>query len=390
LKLLLFGLFFLLFFTVIEKTFALENDYEMSYSILPEKIHKNDVVLLEVYNTAQGQVLLEKIQGLKVESLDKSIIDIIDSEITHDYKSLIKLKAINNGETSLYVFGEGVPSLDIPITVYENNLPKQISLDVFPDIFDSKENNLGVLSLSLTDENGVVIRADKDYMIKFSTSKSGVISLDDSNMIISKGELGLTQRFTTMKPGIITITAKMGDLEASELLTVEEISERTIKASIIPKNISSSRNTNGHLIVQLLSDDNLTKATKDITVYFEFTSDSTVLNTSSEVSALNPTGYFHIKKGQSLGHHSFSVQKGVATSYNATITTQSPLTIAAKSFTTIDVEQYGDEEIKFQPLSVLADGNRQLIGIIYLEDGNGHPVIADRDIVVSFIASDNE
>lgn len=360
----------------------------MSYSLLPEKIHKNDVILLEVYNTMQGEVLLEKIQGLKVESLNKSIIDVIDSEISHDYKILIKLKAIDNGETSLYVFGEGVPSLDIPITVYENNLPKQISLDVFPDIFDSKENNLGILSLSLTDENGVVTRADKDYMIKFSTSKSGVISLDDSNMIISKGELGITQQFTTMKPGIITITAKMGDLEASELLTVEEISERKIEAIIIPKNISSSRNTNGHLIAQLLSGDNLTKATKDITVYFEFTSDSTALNTSSEVSALNPTGYFHIKKGQSWGHHAFSVQKGVATSYNATITTQNPLSIVSNSFTTIDVEQYGDAEVKFQPISVLADGNRQLIGIIYLEDSNGHPVIANRDIVVSFIASD--
>lgn len=360
----------------------------MNYSILPEKIHKNDVVLLEVYNTVEGEILLQKIQGLKVESLDKSIIDIIDSEITHDYKILIKLKAINNGETSLYVFGEGVPSLDIPIKVYENNLPKYISLNVFPDILDSNENNLGVLYLSLTDENGSIIRADKDYMIKFGTSKSGIISLDNSNMIISKGELGITQRFTTMKPGIITITAKMGDLEASELLTVEELSERTIEAVIIPKNISSSRNTNGHLIAQLFSGDNLTKATKDITVYFEFTSDSTALNTSSEVGALNPTGYFNIKKGQSWGHHAFSVQKGVATSYNATITTSSPLSIVSESFTTIDVEQYGDNEIKFQPISVLADGNRQLIGIIYLEDSNGHPVIANRDIVVSFIASD--
>jgi len=370
-----------------EETFAIENEYKMGYNILPEKIHKNDVVLLEVYKTIQGQVSLEKIQDLKVESLDKSIIDILDSQETHNYKSLIKLKAKNEGKTFLYVFAEGLQSLEIPITIYENNLPKNISLDVFPNILDAKENDQGILSVLLTDENGTVIRADKDYLIKLSTSKLGVVSLDNSNMIISKGDLGVTQTFTTIKPGIVTITAKTGDLESSELLTVKEKPEGTMKVSIIPKNISSSKNSNGNLIAQLFSEGKIINATEDITVYFEFSSNSTASNSSSDVNALNPTGYFQIKKGQTWGHILFSIQKGVANSYDATVTSENPLTVVKKIFDTVDVENYGDEEIKFQALSVLADGNRQLIGVIYLEDGNDRPVIANRDIAVSFIAS---
>lgn len=371
-----------------DETFAIESEYEIGYKILPEKIHKNDVVIIEVYKTIQGQVSLEKIQDLKVESLDKSIIDVLYLEETHEYKILVKLMAMNKGETFLYVFVEGLPSLEIPITIYENNLPKHISLDIFPSILDVEDNNQGILSVLLTDENGIPIKSDKDYLIKLSTSKTGVISFDNSNIIISKGDIGITQTFTSIKPGIITITAKTGDLESSELVTVEEKQETTIEVSIIPKSISSFTNSNGHLIAQLFSDGELTKATEDISVYFEFSSNSTALNSSSNVNELNPIGYFQINKGQTWGHIQFSIQKGVANSYNATITSNNPLVVVEKTFDTIDVEMYGDKEIKFEALSVLADGNRQLIGIIYLEDSNGHPVIANRDIAVQFIASD--
>ena len=372
-----------------EKTFAIENEHELEYNILPKKIHENDVVLLEVYNTVRGQILLDKIRDLKVESLDKSIIEVIDLEETHDYKTLVKLKAKNEGEAILYIFAEGSQSLEFLVTVYGNNLPKYISLDIFPNILDVKENNQGILSVLLTDEQGISIRADKDYLIKLSTSKSGIVSLSNSNIIISKGDFGAKQTFTVIKSGIVSITAKTDDLESSELLIVEEKPERTIEISIIPKNISSSHTSNGHLIAQLFSGGKLTKAIEDVTVYYKISSrNSTVVNTSLEDNAINPTGYFQIKKGQTGGHIQFSIQKGVADSYTITATSKDPLIIKEKTFDTIDVELYGDNEIKFSPLSVLADGNRQLLGIIYLEDENGHPVIANRNIVVPFIASD--
>jgi len=372
-----------------EKTFAIENEHELEYNILPKKIHENDVVLLEVYNTVRGQILLDKIRDLKVESLDKSIIEVIDFEETHDYKTLVKLKAKNEGEAILYIFAEGSQSLEFLVTVYGNNLPKYISLDIFPNILDVKENNQGILSVLLTDEQGISTRADKDYLIKLSTSKSGIVSLSNSNIIISKGDFGAKQTFTVIKSGIVSITAKTDDLESSELLVVEEKPERTIEISIIPKNISSSHTSNGHLIAQLFSGDKLTKAIEDVTVYYKISSrNSTVVNTSLEDNAINPTGYFQIKKGQTGGHIQFSIQKGVADSYTITATSKDPLIIKEKTFDTIDVELYGNNEIKFSPLSVLADGNRQLLGIIYLEDENGHPVIANRNIVVPFIASD--
>lgn len=387
-KLLLLGLIFIVFFSITQKTYAVENEYEIGYNILPKKIHQNDTVLLEIYNTSKGQITMEKIQNLEIESVDKEIIEIIDLEETHYYKTLVKFKAKNEGETILYVLAKDSESLEIPITVYGNNFPKNISLDIFPDNLDAKENNQGIFSLFFTDENGKIVNADKDYLIKLSTSKSGIVSLSDSNMIISKGESSIKQKFSVMKPGIVTITAKTDDLESFEILTVEENPERTIEIAIIPETISSSRTSNGHLIAQLFSDGKLTKATEDITVYYEISSDSTKVNTSSEITTPNPKGYFQIEKGQTGGHHSFSIQKGITDTYTVIVTSQDPLIIVEETFDTVDTEFYGEDEIKFSPLPVLADGNRQLVGIIYLEDENGHPVTANQDIIVPFTASD--
>ncbi|MCV0409542.1 Ig-like domain-containing protein [Nitrosopumilus sp.] len=389
-KSILFGVSLLLTFSVIGYAYAIENEYELEYNLLPNKIHENDIVTLEVYNTHGSKVSLDKIRDLKVESLDKSIIEVIDFEKIHPYKTLIKLKAYDEGETILYVFTEGSTLLEIPVKVYGNNLPKNISLDLFPDVFEIDQNNQGILSLLLTDENGMVTRADKDYLIKLGASKSGVITFSDSTAIISKGEFETMQTFTVNKKGLITITAKSDDLESSKLLTVDESADREIQIFIIPEDISSSNTSSGHLIAQLFSNGKLIKATKDITVFYEIESstDSETVNTSSDVNTINPNGYFQIKKGQTYGHELFSIQKGETDSYTLTATTQDPLVIVEETFETIDVELYGHEQIKFEPLSVLSDGSRQLIGVLYLEDENGHPVTADRDIVVPFTTSD--
>ncbi|MGY5149640.1 MAG: Ig-like domain-containing protein [Candidatus Nitrosopumilus sp. bin_68KS] len=389
-KSILFGMLFLLYVTTMGTSFAIENEYDLEYDLLPKKIHESDVVTLEVYNSKNGQISLEKIGNLKVESLDKSIIEVIDFEKIHPYKILVKLKAYGEGDTILYVFNEGSTSLEIPIKVYGNNVPKEISLDLFPDIFEIGVNNQGILSILLTDESGIPTRADKDYLVKLSTSKSGVVSFSESNIFIPKGEFETKQTFTVNKEGIITVSAKSGDLETSEILTVEKSTEKEIQIFVIPEDISSSNTSSGHLIAQLFSSGSLIKATEDITIYFEIESstDSETTNTSSDVNSINPKGYFQIKKGQTYGHELFSIQKGETDSYTVTATSQDPLIIVEETFETIDVELYGNEEIKFEPLSVISDGSRQLVGVIYLEDENGHPVTADRDIVVPFTTSD--
>lgn len=386
----LFGLVGLIFLSIIGNGYAIENEYKLEYDLLPKKIHAQDIVLLEVYNTIHGQVSLEKIQDLKIESRDTTIVEIIGFEETHEYKTIVKLKAVSEGETTLYLFAEESQTLEIPITVNGNNIPKNISVDIFPDTFEIDKNNQGELSILLTDGNGIVTRADKDYLIKISVSKPGIISLSDTTAIISKGDFDVKRMFTVIDEGIVTITVKTDDLEDSKSLTVEEAVEREIEILIIPEDISSSNTSSGNMIVQLSSGGKLVKATEDITVFFEIKSstDSETVNTSSDINTLNPTGYFQIKKGQTYGHELFSIQKGETDEYTVTATSQDPLTIVEETFETIDVEIYGDEQVKFEPVSVLADGNRQLVGIVYLEDDNGHPVTADKNIVVPFTTSD--
>lgn len=390
LKFELYGIFLIVFLSILGNVYAIENKFNLEYELFPTVIHTNDMVTLELFYSINGQTSLEKIENLKVESLDPSIIDVVDINYNHEYKTQLHLKAMNEGETTLYVIGEGSQSLEIPIKVYGNTLPKNISLDIFPDNFELGKNNQGILTLLLTDENGIVTKADKDYLIKLSSSKSGIVSFDDPSVIISKGDFDTSQIFTVNKDGLVTITAKTDDFESSELITVDESLIRDISISVIPEDISSSKTSSGNLVAQLFSGGKLVEATEDITVFFDIkSSNSDTVNTSSDANTLNPTGYFQIKKGQSYGHEFFSIQKGETDSYVITANIQDPLTIVEDTFTTLDVELYGDGEIKFEPISVLADGSRQLVGILYLEDTNGHPVTADRDIVVPFTTADN-
>lgn len=378
----------LVFLVNIDNSFAAENEIE--YKILPEKIHQSDMVFLELYNSKNGQTVLEKIQDLNIESSDSSIIEVINFEKTHEYKTLVKLRAISEGSAELYIFAEGTLSLEIPITINGNNLPQSISLDIFPDTFELDKNNEGVLSILLMDESGMVTKADKDYLIKITTSKPGIISLSDSTVIISKGEYGFKQDFSITNEGDITMTIKTVDFEDSGLVTVNESAKREISVSIFPDEVSSTKSSVGHLIVQLTSDGKLVKATKDMTVFYEIESDTSaeVVNSSEKSNALNPKGFFQIKKGQTYGHETFSIQKGATDKYTIIVTSQDPLTIVEKTFETLDVEFYGDEIINFEILPILADGNRQLVGVIYLKDENGHPVTANRDIVVTFTTPD--
>lgn len=371
----------------INDVFASEKALE--YNLLPDYVNKGNEVFLEIFYGIDGTLLPEKINDLKIESLDRSILDVVSIESDSGSKTIVKLIANDSGETTLYVFSEGVKSLEIPITVYaDNSSPKSISLDIFPSTIDLKQNNDSILSVTLLDNTGIPTVADKDYFIKLSASKFNFISFKEPNLIISKGESIVKTSIKGITVGDVTINAVSEDMKSSSELSIVDDVEQEIKVSIIPELINSHNTSYGNIIAQLYSNGKLAKATEDITINFKIkSSDSTTSNKSSEVNEINPIGYFQIKKDQSWGHSTFSIQKGVSESYTMTLTSQKPLQIIDESFDTLGVELFDDKEIKFFPLPVLADGSRQLIGVIYLEDDNGHPVIANRDITVPFMSS---
>jgi len=369
---------------------VLAQETEIKYQIQPEKIHEGDTVTLEVYLAKNNQVLLSKIPEIEIETLDSGIIQINSDEKKHKYKKIIKLDAIKDGETSIYLHIEGKGSLEVPIEIFGDIKEAQkLTMDVFPDNLHLDANNEGVLFLTLTDSNGTPTKAKNDRLVKLSTSKPEIVSLSQTDVIIPMGESNIKILLEGVKEGETTITAKTGDFRTSSTVSVLDDSEETIEIFVIPEQINSFQTANGHIIAQYYKEGELSPAPKDIVVHYKIKSENEAVNSSTNLNEINPVGYFQISKGSAWGHTKFSIQEGVTNSYDMTVTTQDPLSVTEIPFETISTELFDDGEIKFSSIPVLADGKKQLAGVLYLEDKNQHPVIANKDITIPFATSEN-
>jgi len=362
----------------------------IEYQIFPEKIQKGEDIFVEIYVENNNNIVLSELPEIEAESLDSSITKIISIINDQPFKKKIKLEAVNEGETSIYVNIQGLESIEIPIKVYGNlSIPKKIQLDAFPSKMNINENKEGILFLTLTDQSGIPIKADKDYLVKIGVSKRNIISLSQSDVIIPKGESNVILPFLAKAEGEITITSQTDELRDSADIIINKGIEESIEVSLVPEEINSFKTASGNIVAHYYKDGKLSNAPRDIIIHYKITNDDEISNSSSEVDELNSRGYFQINNGESWGHTKFSIQEqGVTDEYDMTITSQNPLTVIETTFETIDVELFDDKEIQFSPFPIIANGEKQLVGIIYLEDENGHPVIANREIVVSFGTSD--
>ena len=68
-----------MFVVTLSNSYAAESDFVLDYDLSPQIIHEGDQITLEIYQTMKDQIVLEKIENIRIESLDTSIIDRIAS-----------------------------------------------------------------------------------------------------------------------------------------------------------------------------------------------------------------------------------------------------------------------------------------------------------------------
>lgn len=367
---------------------------EFDIRFLPQKLVEGSEAKMQVFITEGERIIPKKITDLTITSLDSSILHI---EKIHDGSSFvtdITVKAGKPGTTTIYLAAPGIGSKEIPVTIYGNkNHASTLLVKITPDTFTTSGPNEGYIAVELADEDGFPVAAKEDTIISLDTANREIIELASQNLLIKKGEYFAYSKFMIKKSGEATIYSTAPGIETkSSTIKVEEDEDLTIKMYTYPTTLSIHDASQGFVIAQLQdSSGRPVIAQKDITVYYKVAdSDYAEATNYSSNYKQKSSGYFQISKGTYWGYSQYSLPEGIEDKYELSISTEEPLVIETADITSKDLELMDDKLVQFQTLPVLATGKRELIGVLYLEDKDGKPVVAKKELAIRIDSSDNK
>ena len=408
----------------ISVSYAQLDGSEFGIRLLPSKLIENREGIIQVF-IKQGNFLIpEKINGLTVTSLDSSIVRV--TSVKHSdsgFVSEVNVKAMKQGTTSLFLAAPGFTSTELPVTIFGNKLSKeQLLVKAIPDTFSSNGPFRGVVSVELADEDGFPILASEDIPVSLNVQNS-ILDIFQKNLVIKKGEYFTGTQFTVKDPGKTTIYASGQGLEgkSNEIKVADETNDLTLKLFAFPKKINiSSEGTVGHIIAVLhqIDDDSINEsdcdftpsssdsnsndcriviAKENISVKYKVTNsifDDVNISNNAEIG--ESTGVFTIKKGSYWGHTTFKLIGGdenFVGTYDVTITSGDPITLDTEEVQAVfdeNEKQEGDKFVKLETIPIFATGNKELIGVVYLEDENNYPIVAEEYLDIRIDSTDKE
>jgi len=386
----------LLLLLVPSVAYAIDGDIELGTRFLPSLLVEDSEGIIQVYAKQGENIIPKKISDLTATSLDSSIVKVIDvRESKTGFDSEIRIKAMKAGQTSIFILGPGFSPVEIPVTIHGNKLTQeQLLIKVIPDSFSLSGPWKGYVSVQLADDDSFPVVATKDTVINLSSGDNKILNLFQENIIINKGEYFAYTQFEVKDEGETKIYASsLGmNTEKSETIVVEEESDLEIEFFAIPDEINTFASSRGYVIAQLQSAGSPVIAKKDITIDYSITnSQFGTVNSSptiGEYANLKQNGYFHIEKGSYWGYLEYSTLSGIEDTYTIQLSTQDPLQVQTIEVEASDLEFFDDKLVNFEALPILATGNRELIGVVYLKDDNENPILAERDIFVDIDSSD--
>ena len=376
---------------------AYAEDGEIDTRFLPSKLVENSEITMYVYATEDENILPTKIEGIRASSLDSSIVRVVEVKSNEGgFMAEVLLETGKPGETTITVTAPGYSSVEIPIEVNGNKLnQKQILIKTIPDSFEINSLTSGIVSVQLGDEDGFPVIATKDTVVTLSSSDSSIVDIPQKDLIIEAGEYFAVGNFNIKSEGEARIYASSLGLDSVNTeIDIDEAEELTVELYVFPEKLNSETVSKGHIIAQLQGDGGEPVIAKenirlDLRILNDDFTDST--NLSDDLyNSIKTIGYFDILKGSYWGHTTFSPLTGIEDTYEVTISSKNPLAIVTQDIETINSELFDDKIVKLETVPILATGERELIGILYLEDEIEDPVIADKDLVIRIDSSDEE
>src|SRR3990170_99839 len=389
-------------------TYGADSNFEFGTRFIPTKLVEDKEGMIHIFAKKGTSLVPEKIPGLTVTSLDSKIIRVLtvkDSE--SGFVSELTVKGIKAGTTKLFLAAPGFSSQELPVTVYGNVFnQEQLLVKVVPDTFSSAGPFRGLVSVELADADGFPVKAAEDVSVSLSVANNNILDISQENLVIKKGEYFTGTHFIVKDSGNtgktnIFVTA-LGMETKSDVITVDEqADDLKVKLYLVQEEINTFGSSKAYIIVQLQLEDSEEPviASKDIVVNYKVTNDIFVnQNTSPNSNLGEKAGTITIKKGSYWGYDTFSLLGGKTGEYLVTITSGEPLTLESDTIQAVFYDQNvanalsndGDRFVKFEGLPIFTTGNKELLGIVFLEDEQDFPIVSDKNLEIKLDSSDSD
>jgi len=373
---------------------------EFGHRLIPNKIVANTEGVLQVYAKEGEAMIPSQINNLVITSSDSSIIQIVEiGKNENGFITPVKVKAISSGTADIALAAPGFLSEEFPVTVYGNkNSQEQLLIKTAPDTFSVNGPDKGYVSVELADEDGFPTRASDDITITLSTSQNDVIRMTDTELTIKKGEYFAIGEFQVNQPGDALIYASSSLMEpVSSTVTVGEIEEPlTVQLYVYPQKISSFSTNYAYAIVQLQdSSGSPIKTKENIPISLKITNSeqSQSVNTSGEYPGITSNENPQIKKGSYWGYTKLVTRGGLEGTYDISIFGKDYLVSSPQQLEIVNLELLDDKFAKLDILPILATGQKELVGVMHLENdvaAEGDPVVAKTDLNIKVDSSDEK
>jgi hypothetical protein len=388
-------------------TYGADSNFEFGTRFIPTKLVEDKEGMIQIFAKKGTSLVPEKIPGLTVTSLDSKIIRVLtvkDSE--SGFVSEVTVKGIKAGTTKLFLAAPGFSSQELPVTVYGNVFnQEQLLVKVVPDTFSFAGPFRGLVSVELADADGFPVKAAEDVSVSLSVANNNILDISQENLVIKKGEYFTGTHFIVKDSGNTGKTnifaTALGMETKSDVITVDEQDDLKVKLYLVQEKINAFGSSKAYIIVQLQLEDSEEPviASKDIVVNYKVTNDIFAnQNTSPNSNIGEKVGTITIQKGSYWGYDAFSLLGGKTGEYLVTITSGKPLTLESDTIQAVFYDQNvanapsndGDRFVKFEGLPIFATGNKELLGIIFLEDESDFPIRSDKNLEIKLDSSDND
>ncbi|MBI3623634.1 hypothetical protein HY212_06175 [Candidatus Pacearchaeota archaeon] len=365
---------------------------ELGYRLTPNKIMKDTNGILQVY--AVGDTGPTSVKKLIATSSDSSIIQILGIEQNENgFVTDVKIRAVGEGTAKIALAAPDFSSQELSLTVYKNSdVPAKLLLKTTPSAFISTGPTQGYTAVELTNNDGFPTNALDDTVVTLSSSDNNIVNVKTPQLVIKKGQYFAYGQFEAKQNGAAQISASSASMQTvSSAITVGTSSPQTIQVYVYPTTISSSIATNAYVVVQLHdSSGNPVQAKEDIPISVQITNSSgtTSINTSNQNQLISANSPLVINKGSYWGYVRVSVNAGLTGSWNVGISAKSYQVSAPALLNTVTAGALDIKSAKVDILPVLATGQKELVGIMHLQDSDGNPVLASQNLQIKIDSSD--